>query len=101
RLLRRIGDAVARPYFGHARADRFDEAGRLHADDMRKAGQGIAAGSEMDVGEIEPNGGVAHAGFAWARLADVDLFVAQLFRPTGLVNPNGVNTAHCLCPYAS
>jgi hypothetical protein len=71
-----IADPVADRDLGHARAKRCHHAGRLVAEDDRHRQRLLlveAAAPHVDVGKVEPDGGVPHSRLAGAgrRLLDV------------------------------
>src|SRR6185503_17841736 len=91
-----IGHSVADADLGHAGPDLLDHPRRLHADHMRQLLQRVAAGAEMDVGEVEADGGMPNPRLARPRTADVHLLVAQHLRPAEPVHPHRMDLGHSL-----
>ncbi|MDT4819728.1 hypothetical protein FQZ97_528520 [compost metagenome] len=97
-----VGRPVPHPQVLHARADRLDHPGALHAE-LQRERQAIQPLALVDVEEIHPDGVVTDAHLARAGLADRNLDQAQRLRPAGLVDADGPASmqAHGWPPSAS
>ncbi len=69
---RAVADAVTDLEALHLRADRFDDAGRLVADDGGQL-DGVQAAPEIGVDEVDADAGVPHQHFADAGCTQLDL----------------------------
>ena len=84
-----IGDAIAGLDVGDALTDLLDPAGGLGAEAAWQR-HGIEPSADIDINEVEPDGGVPHTCFAGARFADRYLFPRQHFRSAGLVEADSL-----------
>jgi hypothetical protein len=89
RRARGVGHALARRELGDALAGFFDDAGRLHADAVRQARQGIEARPMVGVDEVDPDGRLEEQDLARARLARIERLEAQHLGTARLVDADG------------
>src|SRR5258708_1557372 len=82
-----IGNAITWLDVADARAGLLDYAGGLDAETARQW-RGIETSPDVDVDEVETDGGVADARFAWTRFAHRDLLPHQDVGSAGLVEAN-------------
>ena len=81
-----VGDPVPDLEIVDPLADLQNLARRFEAGGEGEAGGGIETGSEIDVDEIEADGGLFQSSLPRTGLRDLNILVAQNVRPAGLVN---------------
>ena len=98
RRLAGIGGPVAHLQMRHALADGLDHARGFHAH-LQRHGQGIQAGTLVDVDVVQTHGLVADADLARAGLAHRDIDQLEFFGAAVFVDAYGARgmCAHFLC----
>src|SRR5207248_8503672 len=84
-LLIDVADAIPRREARHCGPHALDDAGRLDTGDSRELERAVGAAAHVGVVEVDAHRRVTDAQLPCARLADLDRFPPELFRPAGLV----------------
>ena len=83
-----IGDALADTEIGDALTERIDHARALLAEGEGERGRLVSAGAEIDVDEVDTDGGLADADLARTRLRRGHVLVGHRLGPAILVHPD-------------